>query len=232
MIQTMNLLPADPAPAATQATAAVGRGELGSLYEILVSGGPIMIPIGLCSVVALAYAVERWLRLSPSRLGTSGFERDLLGSIEHGGVERGLAYCREHPTALARVMQPALARFQAPFLEREKLVEDAGQREVRHMSANLRPLILIYMIAPLLGLLGTVWGIIIAFSEIALGDGQGRPELLANGISQALVTTAAGLVIAIPTQAVYFYFRGRIDRFARRAEELYGQVTSRLEARA
>lgn len=231
MIPTIDLLARAPSPAAAQ-TGAVGGGELGSLYQILVSGGPIMIPIGLCSVVALTFAVERWLRLSSRSLGTHGFERELLGAIEVGGAERGLAYCREHPTALARVMQPALARFGAPFLEREKLVEDAGQREVRQMSANLRPLTVIYMIAPLLGLLGTVWGIIIAFSEIALGDAQGRPELLANGISQALVTTAAGLVIAIPTQVVYYYFRGRIDRFARRAEELYGQITSRLEARA
>ena len=229
MNQMMNLLPVHPSQALTGVTP---EGEIGSLYQIIVSGGPLMIPIGLCSVIALAYAVERWLRLAPGRLGTNGFERELLGAIEHGGAERGLAYCREHPTALARVMQPALARVGAPFLEREKLVEDAGQREVRHMSANLRPLIVVYMIAPLLGLLGTVWGIIIAFSTIALGGGLGRPELLANGISQALVTTAAGLVVAIPTQAAYHYLRGRIDRFARRSEELYGQVMTRLEARA
>jgi len=220
-------LAADPA-----SVPAAPAGELGSLYEILVSGGPVMIPIGLCSVVALTYAVERWLRLSAKRLGTDGFGRELLGAIEQGGVERGLELCRARPTALARVMQPALARFGAPFLEREKLVEDAGQREVRRLSANLRPLVVIAMIAPLLGLLGTVWGIIVAFSTIALAEGLGKPELLANGISQALVTTAAGLVVAIPAQAAYHYFRGRIDRFAWRAEELYGQVMSRLEARA
>jgi biopolymer transport protein ExbB len=218
-------------PLAAEPASPAAAGELGSLYEILVSGGPVMIPIALCSVIALAYAVERWLHLMPWKLGKRGFEGELLGAIEQGGVERGLSLCREQPTALARVMHTALARAGAPFLEREKQVEDAGQREVRRMAANLRPLVVVAMIAPLLGLLGTVWGIIVAFSGIASG-GLGKPEMLANGISQALVTTAAGLAVAIPSQAAYYYFRGRIDRFARRVEELYGKVVGRLEARA
>ncbi|MFT5057317.1 MAG: biopolymer transport protein ExbB, partial [Planctomycetota bacterium] len=77
------------------------------------------------------------------------------------------------------------------------------------------------MIAPLLGLLGTVWGMIGAFTNIALQDGLGNPEMLAGGISQALITTAAGLAVAIPTQAAYYYFRSRVDRFARLAEDTH-----------
>jgi len=220
MMQPTDLLSAAPASAALE-------GELDSLFDMIVSGGPIMIPIALCSVVALAYTVERWVRLNARHLGTNGFAGELLAALEQGGQERGLALCRERPSALARVMQAALSTAGAPFLEREKVVEDAGQREVRRLSANLRPLVVVAMIAPLLGLLGTVWGMIVAFSTIALSDGLGKPEMLAAGISQALITTAAGLAIAIPTQAIYYYLRGRIDRFSRQAEELYLQVIQR-----
>jgi biopolymer transport protein ExbB len=85
------------------------------------------------------------------------------------------------------------------------------------------------MIAPLLGLLGTVWGMIDAFSNIALADGLGKPENLAAGISQALVTTAAGLAVAIPTQAAYYWFRSRIDAFTHSTEDLYGRVLDLLQ---
>lgn len=221
---------ATAAPAA--APAAPLEGELDSLFEMVLGGGPIMIPIALCSVIALAYTVERMMRLNSRALGTGGFGGELLAAVEDGGAERGLALCHERPSALARVMQAALGAWNAPLLEREKLVEDAGQREVRRLSANLRPLVVVAMIAPLLGLLGTVWGMIVAFSTIALEDGLGKPEMLAGGISQALITTAAGLAIAIPTQAAYYFLRGRIDRFSRQAEELYTKLVARLEARA
>ena len=107
-------------------------------------------------------------------------------------------------------------------------MEDAGAREVRRLSSPLRPLVVVGMLAPLLGLLGTVWGMIEAFSSIALDGGLGKPELLASGISQALVTTAAGLAVAIPTQAAAFWFKSRIDRFVQRTEDLYGEMNEAL----
>ena len=88
------------------------------------------------------------------------------------------------------------------------------------------------MLAPLLGLLGTVCGMIEAFSQIATADGLGKPEQLAGGISQALITTAAGLCVAIPTQAAYFWLKGRIDRFVRRSEDLYLDLADSLQSKA
>jgi biopolymer transport protein ExbB len=85
------------------------------------------------------------------------------------------------------------------------------------------------MIAPLLGLLGTVYGIIQAFSEVAFRQGQGKPEQLAAGLSQALVTTAAGLTIAVPAQAAYFWLKSKVDRFVRRAEDSYDELDAALE---
>jgi biopolymer transport protein ExbB len=210
------------APAAPQA---VG---LESLTEMLLAGGPLMVPIALCSIVALAYTVERALRLRPRPLGLAGIGGEIVEVVRAGGRERGLELCAARPSPLARVLGTALARWGQPALEREKAVEDAGLREVRRLAAGLRPLVVVAAIAPLLGLLGTVWGMILAFSTIAQQDGLGRPELLAGGISQALITTAAGLAIAIPTHAAYFWLKGRIERFARVAEDLYGELTLAL----
>jgi len=204
---------------------------LGSLFDMIVGGGPVMVPLGVCSVVALAYAVERWIRLQPRLLGTRAFGAELVSTVRERGVEPGRALCSERSTPLARVLDAGLARSEGPTLEREKAVEDSGAREVKRLSANLQPLVVVAVIAPLLGLFGTVWGMIEAFSNIALEDGLGNPELLASGISQALITTAAGLAIAIPTQAVYYFLRGRIERFARHAEDLYVELGESLAAR-
>jgi biopolymer transport protein ExbB len=206
--------------------------SLDSLFDMIIGGGPVMIPIALCSVIALAYSVERWVRLTPFKLGGKSFARELIAGLRDGGRERGLALCQGKRTPLARIMGTALERWDKPFLEVEKAVEDAGAREVRHLAVNLRPLIVVAAIAPLLGLLGTVWGMIQAFSTIAMRDGLGKPEMLASGISQALITTAAGLAIAIPTQAAYFYLKARIERFSRQTEDLYLRVGEALQGEA
>jgi len=220
-----------PAPvAAALEPAAAAAPRLDSIFDMVVNGGPLMIPIALCSVVALAYTVERWTRLRSARLGSPRLGREIVQAVASGGPARGLALCRERPNPLTRILEAGLRRFGDPVLEVEKAVEDAGEREVRRLSANLRPLVLVGMIAPLLGLLGTVWGMIEAFTSIALEGGLGKPELLASGISQALITTAAGLAIAIPAQAVYSFYRGRIDRFVRRTEDLYLDLEQSLEA--
>jgi len=201
---------------------------LDSLTEMLLDGGPLMVPIALCSVVALAYTVERALRLRRRPLGLADVGGEIVEVVRAGGRERGLELCTAKPSPLSRVLHTALARWSEPRLEREKAVEDAGLREVRRLSAGLRPLVVVAAIAPLLGLLGTVWGMILAFSSIAQQDGLGRPEMLAGGISQALITTAAGLAIAIPTHAAYFWLKGRIERFARTSEDLYGELARAL----
>lgn len=202
--------------------------NLGSVFDMVLAGGPLMIPIGLCSVIAMAYIVERWIRLSRRSLGVARFPRELLAELSHGGAEKGLALCQSASSPMARALEPAFKRNGSPRLEVEKAVEDAGSREVRRLSGNLRPLVVVAVIAPLLGLLGTVWGMIQAFQNIALRDAIGKPELLAEGISQALITTAAGLAVAIPTQAAYYWFRAKIDKFAHSAEHLYLDVEDTL----
>lgn len=201
-----------------------------SLLDMIVSGGPVMVPLGLCSVVALAFVVERSLRLRDDQLGTKAFARALLETYDDKGPDEAFALCQREGTSLARVVGAGLGRWGDSTVEIEKAVEDAGAREVKRLSANLRPLTVVGMIAPLLGLLGTVYGMINAFANIAVLGALGKPELLAGAISTALVTTAAGLTIAVPTHAAYYWFKARIDRFVRQAEDLFGGLEARLLA--
>ncbi|MFN0242915.1 MAG: MotA/TolQ/ExbB proton channel family protein [Planctomycetota bacterium] len=192
--------------------------RMDSLFETIVQGGPVMIPLGICSVVALAWTFDRWLRTRSSALGSAAHADALIAALDQGGPAHALSVSRAKRTRLGAIVEPALERWRLPRAAVEKLIEDVGAREVRTLVSSLRPLTVVAVIAPLLGLLGTVVGIILAFRDIALSSAIGRPEALSGGIAQALVTTAAGLVIAIPTQAIYYWFRARIDRFARRVE--------------
>src|SRR5215204_3995589 len=124
-----------------------------SFTELMVAGGPVMVPIGMCSVVALAFTAERALRLRKSALGLKDVGGELVAVVRAGGPQRGLELCRAKPSPLSRVMQTALSSWGAPVLEREKAVEEAGLREVRRLSSGLRPLVVVSAIAPLLGLL-------------------------------------------------------------------------------
>lgn len=205
---------------------------LHSLYDFVVAGGPVMWPLGLCSVIALTYIFERSLNLSKAKLGARALGEQILDTVKTTGTDRALELCSAQRTALARVFSAGLKRVGAPFAEVEKAVEDAGSREVKKLTANLRPLSVVITIAPLLGLLGTVWGMVVAFVQIAAADGLGKPEQLADGISQALITTVAGLVIAIPTQAAYYWFKGRIDRWARETEDLFERLAEQLRGKA
>ena len=209
-------------------TAPVAGARLDSVFDMVLAGGPVMIPLALCSLVALTYAFERALRLRSSALGVKALESDVLPALAVGGVERGIEVLQKHSTPAARVLRAGLTRWNAPYVEREKEVEEAGLREVRSLSANLKPLVYIAMLAPLLGFLGTVYGMIVAFSTVASNASLGRPELLASGISQALVTTAAGLTIAVPAQVLYYWLKSRVERFARDIEALYARSAETL----
>ena len=203
--------------------------EIESVFDMVMNGGPLMLPIALCSIVSIAYVVERSIRLREGELGSTRYGKRILAQLDEGGPERALEACERESKPLGRILHAGLKRFSSPVMELEKAVEDAGAREVKRLNANLKPLVIVGMIAPLLGLLGTVWGMIEAFSNIALQDGLGKPEMLASGISQALITTAAGLSIAIPTQAAHFWLRGRVDRFIHRAEDLFLELQMGLD---
>jgi biopolymer transport protein ExbB len=193
--------------------------RLDSLWDTLVSGGPVMIPLAVCSVLALMWTLERFLRLRSQRVGSRAHAEQLVAAARDLGPARALDVARAQATVLAQIFQPVFEGWSEPRSSLERSVEETASREVRTQISSLRPLSVITALAPLLGLLGTVVGIIIAFRDIGQANAMGKPEALATGIAQALVTTAAGLSIAIPTQAAYYWLRGRIDRYTRLVEE-------------
>ncbi len=122
-------------------------------------------------------------------------------------------------------------RFEYGFLEIERAIEGAGQHETALLVSNLRVLGAVANLAPMLGLLGTVLGMIKAFNVISQ-SGTGNPGLVAGGISEALITTAFGLVVGIPTLAAYHYFRGRVDKYVFEMEEISLKLLEELAHRS
>jgi biopolymer transport protein ExbB len=183
-----------------------------------------MIPLGLCSMLALGWIMERALRMRRRTLGSRAQAEQLSSAAREGGPGKALELARANPTVLSKIFQPVFERWEENRPTLEKAVEDSGSRELRVLVSALRPLTVITVSAPLLGLFGTVVGIIIAFRDIALSNAMGKPEALATGIGQALVTTAAGMAIANPTQASYYWFRAKIDRFWSLVEETGEQI--------
>ncbi len=189
--------------------------QVQSIWDFIVKGGPMMIPIGLCSLLALAVIVERLLTLRRSKVIPSDFLSGLQPVMENNGdrYQGALEYCERSGSPIANVFAAGIRSLGASVELVEKHIEQAGEREVFKLRKYLRMLAVIASIAPLLGLLGTIFGMIDAFQTVATsGEALGRTELLAKGIYQAMITTAAGLMVAIPVLIGYHWLSGKIDR--------------------
>ncbi|MGB0717237.1 MAG: MotA/TolQ/ExbB proton channel family protein [Phycisphaerae bacterium] len=191
-----------------------GGAKIGSVWDIMTKGGPILIPIGVCSLFALAVFVERMMSLRTSRVIPKGFFTGLKSILKDGLYDRDEAidYCRKNGSPIARIMLAGIKHLDAPIDRLEKQVEDAGKREILRLRKHLRSLSVIASITPLLGLLGTIFGLIDAFQTVSVsGEALGKTELLAEGIYQAMITTAAGLSVAIPVLIAFHWISARID---------------------
>lgn len=196
--------------------------------ELLRSGGPVLIGIILLSLFAVYRFVERLLYLLKEPNNTDKLMMDVNTAIDNRDLEGALAICEEHEGAVSRVLEYALSRLPFGRASVEAAFEEAALVEEQQLSKGLRSLATVAQVSPLLGLLGTVTGMMIAFREIAQ-QSSGNPVGIAQGISQALVTTAAGLMVAIPVLLAYNYLSSRADGVLRdidrRREELLGRVS-------
>jgi len=186
-----------------------------SVWDFVVKGGPVMYPIAACSLVGLAVLVERLIVLRRRHVIPPSFLGGLKKSLVQSGRDRraGLDYCRKHPSPVARVFAAGIKKLGASPEIIEKHISEAGEREVLKLRKNLRVLSVIAAVAPLLGLLGTIFGMIEAFATVASsGEALGKTEMLAGGIYEAMITTAAGLIVAIPALVFYHWLSAKIER--------------------
>ncbi|MDZ7619996.1 MAG: MotA/TolQ/ExbB proton channel family protein [Patescibacteria group bacterium] len=201
----------DPLPMPAEAEPAI---PTRNLWEIILWGGPLMIPIALCSLMLVAVALERAISLRRSRVIPKPFTKRFLQQLRDGELdrERALELCRENGSPVAEVFAAAARKWGRASVEVEQAIIDAGERATNGLRRYLRVLNGIATVAPLLGLLGTVVGMIRAFNDIGHAEVGERAQTVAIGISQALLTTAGGLSVAIPALICYLFFVSRVDR--------------------
>jgi biopolymer transport protein ExbB len=177
-----------------------------------------MVPILLCSIVAFAIIAERFWTLQKRKIIPPNLVADVWGRFNDQSFDQEALQRLKRGSALGRVLAAGLVNLQHDREIMKEAIEETGRHVVHEMERFLNTLGTIASITPLLGLLGTVIGMIKVFNTITT-SGVGDASLLAGGISEALITTAAGLVVAIPSLMFYRYFRGLLDEYVIRMEE-------------
>jgi biopolymer transport protein ExbB len=175
---------------------------------LLVDGGPLMIPILLCSIIALGVFLERIFYLRRKKIIPQKLIIDVQDLVKEGRINDVTSILRMDRSPMARIFLAAVKNFGKKREVIKESVEEVGGQEAEYLERYVGVLSVIAQISPLLGLLGTVQGMIKVFNKI-VSVGVGDPSQLADGISVALVTTAAGLTVAIPTLIGYHYLIGR-----------------------
>ncbi len=192
-----------------------------SVFDLATKGGVMMIPIALCSLVVVAVVLERLAVLRFRRVVPRDFERDLHAAMKDSGHDEALSVCKKHGSPAARIIAAGINKLGHAHEVIEKHLTASGEHELFLLRKRLRALTVIAAVAPLLGLTGTIFGMIRAFQTVATsGESLGKAELLAGGIYEAMITTAAGLLVAIPTIIFYHYLASRVDRLARELDRI------------
>lgn len=232
--QRIATAPVAPAVSSSEVVPASDRNELRvpsqsgglatNLLGMIRSGGPMFIPLAICSFLLFLFVFERSISLRGGRVIPKPFVRRFVEQLQEGSLDSHTALdrCDENGSPIAEVFAAGVKKWDRSTVEVEQAVIDAGERVGARLRKYLRLFNGIATISPLLGLLGTVMGMITAFNTIATADGMGKPELLATGISQALLTTAAGLTVAIPAIIAYLHFSSRADKLLTEIDQ-YGQ---------
>jgi biopolymer transport protein ExbB len=202
------------------------------LFNVVKKGGLFMIPIFACSFILLVFVFERAISLRRARVIPGPFVKKLFHQMREGKLDRdqALDLCQENPCTVSEVLAVAIRKWGRPAVEMEQAIMDAGERAANGLRRYLRLFNAISTISPLLGLLGTVFGMIHMFNELSVSGTVGRTELFAGGISEALLTTASGLSVAIPALCFYLIFLSRVDRLLididAAGQELIGIISS------
>lgn len=187
------------------------------MWAILVKGGPVMIPLAILSVMGLAVVIEKLITLRSQRV----LQREIINCVESvktpADIPMAIKICERYDSPFANIIRTGLEGSGSPLILVRQEMEDIGRREVRRLSRFLVVVETAAASGPLLGLLGTVFGMIRVFAVVGVA-GVGQPGILAGGIAEALITTAAGLCIGVPALIAYNFLDSRVDDFANRIE--------------
>ncbi len=182
------------------------------MFDLFTKGGPVMYPLLLCSVFALAVSLERSYYLLRSRIDVDDLLADVKTALLQDRVLEAMQIAKRSRGPVAALVMAGLGQYGNEEKVVEAHLEDVAKQEVYKLERRLPFLDAIVTIAPLLGLLGTVTGIIRSFNVLAALQGLATPSVLSAGIAEALLATAMGLIIAIPTMAFYAYLSSLVDR--------------------
>lgn len=204
---------------------------MGTFWEYMDKGGPVMWPILILSIIGFAVMIERALVLRKARINVNEFLAKIRKALMvNRSLRDAVKICEQYQGPVASVMKAGLLKHGQPKEDVEKTIENAAMYETTRLERGLAVLATAANIEPMLGFLGTVTGMINSFDALAK-SGLSNPGLVAAGISEALITTAAGLIIAIPMQLAYNYYTSRINKFVRDVEtsanmllETYGEM--------
>ncbi|MFH1878126.1 MAG: MotA/TolQ/ExbB proton channel family protein [Candidatus Omnitrophota bacterium] len=192
------------------------------MWDLIIKGGPLMFLIILCSVIAFAVVLEKLWQLHRAKINTEDFMEDISETLRRNKIIDAIDKCNAMPGPIAHILKAGILKHDRPRLEIKEAIEDAGLHEVPRLEKNLGALATIAHISPLLGLLGTVTGMVRSFQVIeqkATVLMSVNPGDLAGGIWEALITTVAGLAVAIPTYVAYNFLVSKVDGFVLEMEK-------------
>ena len=206
-----------------------------SAWKIFLTGGPLMWPILICSILALAIIIEKFLHLNKIRIDFKGFLDSIIEKLKGANIKDAVSVCEKEKAPVASILRAGILKYSASRDEIKEAMEDASLYEIPRLEKNLNALATIAHVSPLLGLLGTVTGMVRAFQVIQLKATSVSPVSpgdLAGGIWEALLTTVFGLIVAIPTFVAYNFFVSRVNsvvvNMERAATELVNFITQQV----
>ncbi|MEX0723041.1 MAG: MotA/TolQ/ExbB proton channel family protein [Gracilimonas sp.] len=188
--------------------------ETTSFFDLMVEGGVLMIPIFILFMIAMYVIIERWRALNRSHVEPEKFLGTIEGMLKSGkgGANNAMSYCDEFDKPISRIIKAGIKRLGRPLRDIEDAIDNAGKKEIFFLEKRMNWLATIAGVAPLLGFTGTVTGMIEAFMDIQSLQGNVNPSVLAGGIWEALITTAAGLIVGLIAYGFYNFLLGKINR--------------------
>ncbi len=217
-------------PLYAQTPAATAPPDQISLWTTVSAGGTIGFLILIMSLISVAFIVEHFISIRRDRFLPESLVGKLEGQLAQKNHDAARQACAEHDAFLGYVVAAGLGQVGSMFgfFDMQNAMQETSEREISRLYRKLDYLSFLSAAAPMMGLLGTVTGMIRSFNQIAITEGAAKPSQLAGGISEALVTTCMGLIVAIPTMFFVSFFRNRIDSYVAETETVVEKLMGRF----